>query len=64
MNKKNITPNPTQPVERISTGQLPSALAELSEDSLISQVLPSFGEPVWVQKLYPELCSYEGDDAE
>lgn len=64
MNKKNITPNPTQPVERISTGQLASALAELSEDSLISQVLPSFGQPDWVQQRYPDLCSYDGDDAE
>ena len=64
MNKKNITPNPTQPVERISTGQLASALAELSEDTLISQVLPSFGLPDYLQKLAPYLCSYEGDDAE
>ena len=36
MNKKAITPNPKQPVDRVPTGQLPTALAELSEDALVS----------------------------
>ena len=35
MNKKAITPNPKQPVDRVPTGQLPTALAELSEDALV-----------------------------
>jgi bacteriocin leader peptide (microcyclamide/patellamide family) len=64
MNKKNITPNPTQPVERIPTGQLPISLAELSEETLSSHVLPSFGLPEWMAKLSPNQCSYDGDDAE
>ncbi|MFO7032067.1 microcyclamide/patellamide family RiPP, partial [Limnospira fusiformis CCALA 023] len=34
MNKKNISPNPQQPVDRVPTGQLPSALAELSEEAI------------------------------
>ena len=44
MNKKTITPNPQQPVDRVPTGQLPTALAELSEDALgcgSAHVLPS-----------------------
>jgi bacteriocin leader peptide (microcyclamide/patellamide family) len=35
MNNKSITPNPQQPVDRVPTGQLPSALAELSEATLV-----------------------------
>ncbi|XGB41705.1 MAG: DUF5837 family protein [Nodosilinea sp. LVE1205-7] len=60
MNNKSITPNPQQPVDRVPTGQLPSALAELSEAALESAagVLPGRsrgGEHLcW--------CSYEGDD--
>jgi bacteriocin leader peptide (microcyclamide/patellamide family) len=34
MNNKSITPNPQRPVDRVPTGQLPSALAELSECTL------------------------------
>ena len=63
MNNKSITPNPQQPVDRVPTGQLPSALAELSEATLSAEVLlpstfykgdrfgTSFGS-----------CSYDGDD--
>jgi bacteriocin leader peptide (microcyclamide/patellamide family) len=62
MNKKNISPNPQQPVDRVPTGQLPSALAELSEEAIGSligslEALPSYANhPNWV------VCSYEGDD--
>jgi len=58
MNKKNISPNPQQPVDRVPTGQLPSALAELSEEAIGSQALPGFlnnGMSVCA-------CSYDGDD--
>ena len=62
MNKKNITPHPAKPVDRIPTGQLSSALAELSEDALSdSHVLPSFGG---VGKYDPLMCSYDGDHVE
>ncbi|BAI93359.1 hypothetical protein N39L_53310 [Limnospira platensis NIES-39] len=37
MDKKNISPNPQQPVDRVPSGQLPSALAELSEEAIGSR---------------------------
>jgi bacteriocin leader peptide (microcyclamide/patellamide family) len=55
MNNKSISPNLQQPVDRVPTGQLPSALAELSEEALGLHVLP----------LYDDImckCSYAGDD--
>jgi bacteriocin leader peptide (microcyclamide/patellamide family) len=64
MNKKNITPNPQQPVDRIPTGQLPTALAELSEESLGSPILVSFQFTDGTGKTMSCFCSYDGDDAE
>ncbi len=58
MNNKSITPNPQQPVDRVPTGQLPSALAELSEAELSARVLPSELESY----SKPVVCSYDGDD--
>ena len=60
MDKKNITPNPQQPVERVPAGQLPSdqlpnILAELSEESLGSQAQVSV-------VCFMPMCSYDGDD--
>jgi len=57
MNNKSITPNPQQPVDRVPTGQLPSALAELSEVALANGCTPC---EVGIQELY--CCSYDGDD--
>ena len=58
MNHKSITPNPQQPVDRVPTGQLPIALAELSEAALSEthSVLPGsrMEGNLW--------CSYDGDD--
>ncbi|NES82861.1 MAG: microcyclamide/patellamide family RiPP [Moorea sp. SIO1G6] len=34
MDKKNITPEQNQPINRITSGQLPAELAELSEEIL------------------------------
>ena len=64
MNNKSITPNPQQPVDRVPTGQLPSALAELSEaalnDTLRSDVLTlKHGERSDFRR---GGCSYDGDD--
>ena len=69
MDKKNITPNPQQPVDRVPTGKLPSALAELEEASLSgTHTLPlswdKYGNYLagrydvtkWI------LCSYDGED--
>jgi len=67
MDKKNLMPLAAQPVNRITTGQLPAELAELSEEALqllgdgdgySASVLPS---SAWVDN---GLCSYDGDDAE
>ena len=57
MNKKNITPNPQQPVDRVTTGKLPNLLAELEEASLSgTQTLPA-------QMMFMNLiCSYDGED--
>ena len=49
MEKKNITPNPAQPVDRFTIGQLPNELAQLSEETLpenITGVFPS-DLPMW-----------------
>ena len=55
MNHKSITPNPQQPVDRVPTGQLPSALAELSEAALVDGCTPQD----W---FHYGTCSYDGDD--
>ncbi|MCW6035565.1 DUF5837 family protein [Spirulina subsalsa FACHB-351] len=60
MDKKNITPNPQQPVDRVPSGQLPSALAELSEEAIGSLALPAEG-PAGMCSCRC-VCSYEGDD--
>jgi bacteriocin leader peptide (microcyclamide/patellamide family) len=65
MNNKSITPNPQQPVDRVPTGQLPSALAELSEAELSAGVLPSGGVKAndYDKKIEDTCwCSYDGDD--
>ncbi|BAY91225.1 MULTISPECIES: DUF5837 family cyanobactin class RiPP [unclassified Tolypothrix] len=65
MDKQNLMPQAAQPVNRITTGQLPAQLAELSEETLklhgdnSASVLASSKEwNCWI------FCSYEGDDAE
>ena len=60
MNKKNITPNPKQPVDRVPAGQLPSALAELTEAALGggTHALPQSGAVAG----NPFYCSFEGED--
>jgi bacteriocin leader peptide (microcyclamide/patellamide family) len=65
MDKQNLMPQAAQPVNRITTGQLPAELAELSEEALqlhgenSASVLPSAN-----QKYCGMACSYDGDDAE
>ena len=68
MNNKSITPNPQQPVDRVPTGQLPSALAELSEAALSetnANVLPLVKEVGGAMACFCDficMCSYDGDD--
>ncbi|MEX6780059.1 DUF5837 family cyanobactin class RiPP, partial [Limnospira fusiformis] len=66
-NKKNISPNPQQPVDRVPTGQLPSALAELSEAALsFAGVYASNAQDIQnAAEFGYELigaCSFDGDD--
>ena len=58
MNNKSISPNLQQPVDRVPTGQLPSALAELCE----AQLDGGIGSSADKLCLAPCLCSYDGDD--
>ena len=66
MDKQNLMPQAAQPVNRITTGQLPAELAELSEEALqlhgdsagnAEALLASRRDKIFV-------CSYDGDDAE
>jgi len=66
MDKQNLMPQAAQPVNRITTGQLPAELAELSEEALqqhecdaAAAVSASAGG-----RCLENLCSYDGDDAE
>ena len=62
MNKKTIAPNPQKPVERKPAGQLPSALAELSEAALSgTHALPA-GQYGYLHCLVGCGCSHDGDD--
>jgi bacteriocin leader peptide (microcyclamide/patellamide family) len=58
MNIKSITPNPQQPVDRVPTGQLSSALAELSEAQLGGGIRSSDWQAGGIAG---RLCSYDGD---
>jgi bacteriocin leader peptide (microcyclamide/patellamide family) len=67
----NLMPQVAQPVNRITTGQLPAELAELSEEALSqlgedasnsASVLASLDGRDWFPCV--GLCSYDGDDAE
>jgi len=67
---RKLMPQATQPVNRITTGQLPTELAELSEEALQlhgddlgdSFVLPA--RQGVLRNCDPRACSYDGDDAE
>ncbi|NER34299.1 MAG: microcyclamide/patellamide family RiPP [Oscillatoria sp. SIO1A7] len=59
MDKKNISPNPQQPVDRVPSGQLPSALAELSEEALAGG---AFGPLKQNCSDSYCACSFDGDE--
>ncbi|MCC5617058.1 DUF5837 family protein [Nostoc sp. CHAB 5836] len=68
MDKQNLMPQVAQPVNRITTGQLPESLAELSSECLqlhgndnSASVLASDGTSMEFEFGF---CSYDGDDAE
>ena len=68
MNKKNISPNPLQPIDRVPSGQLPSALAELSEEAIgsFAGIYASNAQDIQNAAEFGfELvgaCSFDGDD--
>ncbi|MGB3532856.1 MAG: DUF5837 family cyanobactin class RiPP [Microcoleaceae cyanobacterium] len=68
MDKKNITPEQNQPINRVTSGQLPAELAELSEEILQDE---SFAPALEARFFCEEpcegscfRCSFDGDDAE
>jgi bacteriocin leader peptide (microcyclamide/patellamide family) len=70
MDKQNLMPQAAQPVNRITTGQLPAQLAELWEEALrlhdinstsVLRVSIQNGQNSGAGGCY---CSYDGDDAE
>ena len=67
MDKQNLMPQAAQPVNRISTGQLPESLAELSEEALQLHAdadSASVGAAFLLGAAMAGHCSYDGDDAE
>ncbi len=74
MNKKNLVPQQTQPVNRIITGQLSTDIAELSEEVLSNTAGASASIDTGIRignengsacfSPVPWICSYDGDDAE
>ncbi|NER34296.1 MAG: microcyclamide/patellamide family RiPP [Oscillatoria sp. SIO1A7] len=61
MNKKDISPNPQQPIDRLPSGQLPSALAELNEEALAQGGVQAHAGLGWCGCSCCS-CSYDGDD--
>ncbi|NET65394.1 MAG: microcyclamide/patellamide family RiPP [Moorea sp. SIO1G6] len=64
MDKKNITPEQNQPINRITSGQLPAELAELSEEVLQDESFAPALEPLSSTPGRGCWCSFDGDDAE
>ena len=62
-NKKKITPAPYQPINRITSGQLPAELAELNEEILQDEAFAPALEGQLENGPFC-YCSYDGDDAE
>ena len=63
MDKQNLMPQAAQPVNRITTGQLPALLAELSEEALQQHECDAAAVSASIAICGP-YCSYDGDDAE
>ncbi len=64
MDKKNITPEQNQPINRITSGQLPTELAELSEEILQDESFAPALEALGIGICGRGICSFDGDDAE
>ena len=65
MDKQNLMPQAAQPVNRITTGQLPAELAELSEEALQQHECDAAAVSAsYAGANIPTMCSYDGDDAE
>ena len=66
MDKQNLMPQAAQPVNRITTGQLPAELAELSEEALQQHECDAAAVSASAKMALERLgaCSYDGDDAE
>ncbi|MEH1872919.1 DUF5837 family cyanobactin class RiPP [Nostoc sp.] len=74
MDKKNLMPQPAQPVNRIGTGQLPPELAELSEEALqlhsdessnasvLASIQTETPGTIFGYRACLRVCSYDGDE--
>ncbi len=73
MDKKNLMPQQAEPVNRLTTGQLPSELAELSEEALqlhgdgddsTSVIALAANSDLGGQICWSWVCAYDGEEAE
>ena len=66
MDKQNLMPQAAQPINRITTGQLPAELAELSEEALQQHcdAAAAVSANAGLLLITMGTCSYDGDDAE
>uniref|UniRef100_B8HTY1 Uncharacterized protein n=1 Tax=Cyanothece sp. (strain PCC 7425 / ATCC 29141) TaxID=395961 RepID=B8HTY1_CYAP4 len=67
MDLQNLLPQQSQPIQRITAGQLPAELAELSElnlSNLSSSSLVLKSGSNCIGKLGDSYCSHVGDEAE
>ena len=58
MDKKNITPEQNEPINRVTSGQLPAELAELSEEILQDWTTPALGASQSSCKVPQPSCEY------
>ena len=63
-NQQSLMPQAAQPVNRLTTGQLPTELAELSEEALQLHGDDSSASVLASITGAGCYCSYDGDDAE
>lgn len=64
MDRQNLVPHQVQPITRITVGQLPAELTELTEEALSLNSNCSVSSSFVVCGCAMCACSYDGDEAE